>query len=114
MSPPRLKTGLWVQATLRRLDGAGFPCALLRRGDSEAGTVLIRLDRRQAGTIVLSLARDPEGRLHWLAATGEDPVDGEAADAYVERQVRRDPDIWVIEIDDPKGAARATLDTPSG
>ena len=112
MAEPRLRTGLWVQATLRRLDLEGFPCALLRRGDDTAGAVLVRLDRRSAGIVVLALARDAMGKLVWLPATGAEPVPPEEADAYVARQVGRDPDLWVLEVDDPRG--RATLDTPSG
>jgi hypothetical protein len=84
----------------------------MRRGDEHAGAVLVRLDRRSAGIVVLSLARDMDGRLVWMKATGEEPVTPETADAYVARQVARDPDLWVIEVDDPKG--RATLDTPTG
>jgi len=74
--------------------------------------VLVRLDRRSAGIVVLALARDAMGKLVWLPATGAEPVPPEEADAYVARQVGRDPDLWVLEVDDPRG--RATLDTPSG
>jgi hypothetical protein len=112
MREARVQTRLWVQATLRRLDGQGLPCALLRRGDPDAGAVLVRLDRRAEGVVVLALARQPDGRLGWTRATGPDPVAPDAADAYVARQTARDPDLWVIEIDDPKGLA--TLDTPAG
>ena len=34
-------------------------------------------------------------------ATGADPVAQEVADAYVDRQVARDPDLWVVEFDSP-------------
>ena len=42
-----------------------------------------------------------DGALAWMRGTGAAPVDQAAADAYVARQVRFDPDVWVLEFDSP-------------
>ena len=91
---------MWVQAVLRMGDLDGRPGAVLRRGDADAGGVLIVL-RGRDGLAVLSQVRVGEGEASWLRATGTAPVDQVAADEYVARQVKRDPDLWVVEFEAP-------------
>jgi hypothetical protein len=50
---------------------------------------------------VLSQVRAGDGALAWMRGTGTASVDQAAADAYVARQVRFDPDVWVLEFDAP-------------
>jgi len=100
MAEPRLKTEIWVRATLRLADVTGRPGAMLHRGDQDAGGVLVVL-RGEAGLCVLSQVRTAEGRLAWLRATGAEPVDQASVDAYLNRQMRLDPDLWVIEFPAP-------------
>lgn len=100
MSEPRVKAKLWVQMALRMGDLEGRPGAVLRRGDPDAGGVLVMLRGRE-GLVVLSQVRAGEGDVSWLRATGVAPVDDATADAYVARQVSRDPDMWVLEFEAP-------------
>lgn len=95
-----MKAGIWVQAALRLGAADGRPGMLMHRGDADAGGVLVLL-RGRMGVVILSQTRDPLGRPAWLRATGADPVDEVRADAYVEKQLRFDPDLWVIEFEAP-------------
>ena len=106
----RLKSGIWVKALIRRCDLAAIGVALVARGDSDAGAILLKLNGRDAGCTVLAQARQPDGALVWLRATGAAPVAEEDADAYIARQRGRDPDLWVIEIE--SGSVDTLLDTP--
>jgi hypothetical protein len=100
MPEPRLKAGLWVKMALRLADRDGRPGVVLRKGDADAGGVLVVLHSRD-GLCVLSQVRAADGAPAWMRATGATPVDQAAADAYVARQVRFDPDIWVLEFEAP-------------
>ncbi|WP_374448424.1 DUF1491 family protein [Stella sp.] len=98
---PRLKSRLRVAAEIRRCDAAGIAAAVVRRGDPDAGAVLVKVNRFAAGCRVYAGGYGPDGRRVWRSGTGPDPVPEAAADAYVERERERDPDLWVVEIDDP-------------
>lgn len=97
---PRLKAGLWIRMALRLADQAGRPGVVLRRGDPDAGGILLVL-RGRAGLVVLSQMRAADGEAAWMRGTGPEAVDESAADAYVARQLRFDPDLWVLEFTAP-------------
>jgi hypothetical protein len=103
MAEPRVKAGIWVSMALRMGDLAGRSGAVLAKGDADAGGVLVVLrDReRPASLVVLSQMRAADGGAAWMRGTGPAPVDQAAADAYVARQMRFDPDLWVVEFDAP-------------
>jgi hypothetical protein len=98
MTEPRIKAGLWVKMALRLGQQDGRFAAVLKRGDADAGGVLAVL-RSRLGLSVLSQVRTGEGEAAWLRATGSAPVDQETADAYVARQLKFDPDLWVLEFE---------------
>lgn len=106
----RLKSGIWVKALIRRCDLAAIGVAVVARGDSDAGAVLLKLNGRDDGCTVLAQTRRPDGELVWMRATGSLPVAEADADAYIARQRGRDPDLWVIEID--SAAADRLIDAP--
>ncbi len=99
MSEDRVKAKLWVQMALRMGDLDGRPGAVLRKGDPDAGGILVVL-RGRGGLSVLSQVRTG-GESAWMRATGEAGVDQAVVDAYVDRQVGRDPDVWVLEFEAP-------------
>jgi hypothetical protein len=101
----RLKTRLAVQAAVRLCDVRSVPVAVTRRGDEDAGTIIVKLNQLDLGCTVLVETRGPDGERAWLRATGPAPVSEETADAYIARQAKRDPDLWVVEIEDRAGRA---------
>jgi hypothetical protein len=102
MTNDRLPTEFWVQAQLRRFNAAGTGAYLLRRGDTERGTVLVRLIGKQ-GTRILIQVRDLDGKLAWMGVKEGAVLSNPDADAYVDRAVSRDSDLWVIEVETRDG-----------
>ena len=100
MSSERLKTELFVSMALRVGNSSGRYGVVVRRGDADAGGVLVLLRGRE-GLVVLAQARTAEGAPAWVRGTGAGPVDQSAADAYIARQLRYDPDLWVLEFESP-------------
>ncbi len=105
----RLKAGIFVRALIRRIEVAGANAFVVRKGAEEAGAVFLKVSRLNGTCYLLEQARRGEGDLIWLKPLG-DPVDDAKANAYFERQVRIDPDIWIVEIEDREG--RPFVDEP--
>jgi len=101
MAEPALKANIWVKAQIRICDANFIPVIVARRGDPDAGTVLLKLNRMTEGVEVFSQVRTAGGERAWMRGTGDDLVDEQQADAYIDKRLNFDPDIWVLEIEDP-------------
>lgn len=97
-----LHTDLWVSALIRRAElGGGFPI-VARKGDARAGAVLVKVINRSDGTARLyAEATRLDGDQIWMQPAKSDQEPD--LDRYIERAVRVDPDIWVVEIEDRQG-----------
>ncbi len=62
---------------------------------------VLALLRGRTGHMVLTQFRDAGGERAWMRATGPTPVPEPTAEEYVARQVKYDPDLWVLEFDAP-------------
>ena len=97
-----LSTDIWVSALIRRAEMGGAFAVVARKGDARAGAVLVKVLNRTDGTARLySEATRMDGVRVWMqpAAADQEPD----LDRYIERAVRVDPDVWVVEIDDRDG-----------
>ncbi|MFN3613652.1 MAG: DUF1491 family protein [Rubrimonas sp.] len=101
----RLTSEFWVAAYRARLSAEGIPAYVTARGDPTAGAVLVKLSTMDGAATLFGRAYADEGARVWhvLAEGPEAEVDAAAA-----RQRARDPDLWLIEIEDRRG--RTLLD----
>jgi len=97
-----LSTDIWVGALIRRAEqGGAFP-VVVRKGDARAGAVLLKvLNRGDGSSRLYAEATRMDGAQIWMQPAGsEQEAD---LDRYIERALRIDPDLWVVEIDDRSG-----------
>jgi len=106
---PRIKTAIQIKAIIRRAEVAGAQAFLVRRGQEDAGALYLKVARLDGTFMVLNQARRGDGELVWTKPLG-DSVDEASASKYLEKQLRFDPDIWILEIEDSQ--ARAFVDEP--
>jgi hypothetical protein len=102
----RLTADLWISAYLARLGQANIPAYVTARGDATAGAVLVKLALLDGTARAFERMMDltTGGRRWMVLAEGAEAE----IDAMLARQRARDPDLWVVEIEDRQG--RTLLD----
>jgi hypothetical protein len=106
----RLKSGIWVSAYLRRCQSEGAFAAVRRRGAEEAGAVFIKIARLDGTATLFSPAPQstfddtrPVDRV-FVATLGKDqPVREADVEAALAREIKFDPDVWIVEVEDKAG-----------
>ena len=97
-----IHSDIWVYALIRRAQLGGAFATILRKGDARAGAVLIKTVNRKTGEAQLyAEATGADGQRLWMQPS---PSQDEAVlEAHIAKAARIDPDIWVVEIEDPDG-----------
>ncbi len=99
----RLPTDLWVSAHLRQCTAKAIPAYVVHKGAPASGTVLLRIVMRGKGCKILNQSRDLDGNLGWINPFDTETIDDPRADQYIQKALARDPDVWVIEVEDAAG-----------
>ena len=105
----RLKSGIWVAAYIRRVQVEGAFAVVRRRGAEEAGAIFIKIDRLDGTADVYGPAPQsafeeshPVDRA-FTPGLRTQPAPEADVEAYLAKQMRFDPDIWVVEVEDRAG-----------
>ena len=106
----RLKSGIWVAAYLRRCNVEGVFAAVRRRGAEEAGAIFIKINRLDGTGILYGPAPQavfedarPADRVFSIVAGRGAPAADSEVEARLLREIRFDPDLWIVEVEDREG-----------
>ena len=100
----RLKAGIFVRSLIRRAEVAGAQAYVVKKGSEEAGAVFLKVSRLDGTCTVLNQAVAGEGVRVWSKPLGDSCDDARAA-TYFAKQMKFDPDLWIVEIEDRDGRA---------
>lgn len=105
----RLKSAIWVAAYIRRCQVEGVFAAVRRRGAEEAGAIFIKINRLDGTADLYGPApqatfdeAQPSDRA-FSASLKAQPAPEADVDAYLARETRFDPDVWIVETEDREG-----------
>ncbi len=106
----RLPAHVEVSSLIRRAEGDGGFGTVIRKGDPDRGTIVITLTIRGEHRSFLERTLQSNGYYRWqiVGPDAESSVDDRAQ--WVERRVRFDSDLWLIELD-IAGAERFIAET---
>lgn len=103
----RLRSDIFVAAYLRRSIVEGVPAVQRRRGSPEAGAIFLKIDRLDGtaelyGPAPQSLAGEDDGERRFTPRFAG-PVPSPDVEERLAKEIRFDPDLWIIEADDRAG-----------
>jgi hypothetical protein len=104
----RLKCNIWVSAYLRRCQTEGVFGAVRRRGAEEAGAVFVKLALLDGNAMLYAPAPQtayddsrPIERI--FSPLSPAPVAEQLVEERLAKEIRFDPDVWIVEIEDRAG-----------
>ena len=104
----RLKSAIWVAAYLRRCQAEGIFGAVRRRGAEEAGAVFVKVALLDGNAMLYAPAPQtaydesrPSERV--FAPTSQEPVPEPSVEERLAKEIRFDPDAWIVETEDRAG-----------
>ena len=97
----RLTSSFWVQAYIKKLNLLGVPAFVVSHGDDTAGAIIVKVNKLNGDAVLFerSFSLD-KNRIQWSKFESGDEKE---LDELLSRQLSRDRDLWIVEIESREG-----------
>jgi hypothetical protein len=113
MSDARLTSTMVASALVRLAEQVGGFAVIIAKGDTTSGALLVQILEKGEFFGLFERLANISGAYAWTRTGPQDTENKELLQEYLDRQQKRDPDLWIIELDVPD-AERFVADRLSG
>ncbi|MCZ8320522.1 MAG: DUF1491 family protein [Novosphingobium sp.] len=103
MDEARLPAHLEVNALIRRAGAEGGFASVIRKGEQDAGTILLILTERGANPRVFERMPQPDGARKWILTRIQNTENKQELEDWLTRRADQDQDLWIVELDIANG-----------
>jgi hypothetical protein len=95
----RLPAHIEAAALIRRTQAEGGFATILRKGEPEAGTLLLVLCENGTKSRIYERMPQADGARAWRCSRKEEAENKREFASYIARRADQDRDLWIIELD---------------
>lgn len=95
----RLPAHLEVAGMIRLAQAQGGFATVMAKGERDAGTLLLLTVQQGQNSVLYERLPQLDGSRPYCAAKREDSEKKQEFSEYLQRRVKQDPDIWILEVD---------------
>jgi len=97
----RLTSSFWVQAYIKKLNLLGVPAFVVSHGDDTAGAIIVKVNKLNGDAVLFERSFSLDKNLNqWSKFESGDEKE---LDELLSRQLSRDSDLWIVEIESREG-----------
>ena len=97
----RLTSSFWVQAYIKKLNLLGVPAFVVSHGDDTAGAIILKVNKLNGDAVLFERSFSLDKNLNqWSKFESGDEKE---LDELLARQLSRDRDLWIVEIESREG-----------
>lgn len=94
----RLPAHVEVSALIRATQSAGGFAAVLKKGERDAGTILLVIVDNQGLGRLFERMPQLNGSRAWTCTKLQQPESKQEFNEYLDRRAGADPDLWIVEL----------------